>query len=111
QESNAQAVVLFFHANPSFERAVDHARRKPFNEFLARVHDRAQAFARPVLLAHGDYHWYLIDTPFEDLLRVVRLQVPGSPFVGWVKVGVPRGGVFGEFFSFEPGTSRTERSP
>jgi hypothetical protein len=111
QARNARGVVLFFHANPSFERAADHARRRPFNAFLARVHDRAQAFERPVLLAHGDYHWYLTDTPFADLPRVVRMQVPGSPFVGWVKVGVGGGAANGDIFSFERASMRSDESP
>jgi len=111
QAINARAVVLFFHANPSFERRPDHARRKPFNAFLARVHERAQTFARPVLLAHGDYHWYQIDTPFADLPRVVRMQVPGSPFVGWVKVTVSETNANGGFFVFERGTTRSQDPP
>jgi hypothetical protein len=110
-ERNARAVVLFFHANPSFERGVDYARRKPFNAFVERLRDRAQAFARPVLLAHGDHHWYLVDAPFADLPRVVRLQVPGSPFVGWVKVSVPEGGADGGFFVFERGNTRSQDPP
>jgi len=111
QAINARAVVLFFHANPSFERRPDHARRKPFNAFLARLHERAQTFARPVLLAHGDYHWYQIDTPFADLPRVVRMQVPGSPFVGWVKVTVSETNANGGFFVFERGTTRSQDPP
>jgi hypothetical protein len=111
RESNARAVVLFFHANPSFERGTDYPRRKPFNAFIAHVHDRALAFARPVLLAHGDFHWYLVDAPFPDLPQVVRMQVPGSPFVGWVKVGVREGGGDTGFFSFERGTTRDHRDP
>jgi hypothetical protein len=109
--NNVRALVLFFHANPSIERSIDDARRRPFNTFLARVHDRAQAFARPVLLAHGDFHWYMFDAPFHDLPRVVRLQVPGSPFVGWVRVSVREGTGDAAFFRFERGLPMTEERP
>jgi hypothetical protein len=103
--------VVFFHANPSFERGTDYARRKPFNEFLARLHDRAATFARPVLLAHGDHHWYMFDAPFADLPLVVRMQVPGSPFVGWVKVSVHDEAPNGQFFAFERGNKRSQDPP
>jgi hypothetical protein len=106
----ARAVVLFFQANPSFERAPDAARRRPFNAFLARIHDRAAVFAQPVLLAHGDLHWYTVDRPFADLPLVVRMQVPGSPFVGWVNVTV-RDGDPHDFFRFERGTTSTHEPP
>jgi hypothetical protein len=109
-EKNARAAVVFFHANPSFERRPDHPRRKPFNDFVARLHERAGTFARPVLLAHGDYHWYMVDAPFGDLPQVVRMQVPGSPFVGWVKVSIPDG-PNGQFFAFERGNMRSQDPP
>jgi hypothetical protein len=85
---DARGAVLFFHANPRLERSPEHARRRRFNAFIDRIRARAEAFARPVLLAHGDLHWYFVDRPFPDLPQVTRVQVPGSPFVGWVKVEV-----------------------
>lgn len=109
QAIGARAVVLFFHTNPEFERAPGAARRKPFNTFLARIHARAATFGKPVLLAHGDHHWYTIDRPFAELPAVVRLQVPGSPFVGWVNVTVRAAG--GDFFQFERGSTSTREAP
>jgi hypothetical protein len=108
---DARAVVLCFHANPSFERSPEQPRRRPFNPFVDRMHARARAFARPVLLAHGDYHWYLVDTPFADLPHVTRLQVPGSPFAGWVKVSVPADGAGAPFFRIERGEARSQDPP
>ncbi len=109
--SNARAVVFFFQANPEFERAPDAARRKPFNAFIKRLHDRSGAFGKPVLLAHGDHHWYTVDRPFPDLPEVVRMQVPGSPFVSWVTVTARPGAAAGEFFEFERGTTSTHEAP
>jgi hypothetical protein len=111
QASNARAVVFFFQANPEFERAPGAARRKPFNAFLSRLHERAAAFAKPVLLAHGDQHWYTVDRPFADLPAVVRLQVPGSPFVGWVAVTARPGAASREFFEFERGAANPREAP
>lgn len=88
QAIDARGAVLFFHANPRLERSPEHPRRRRFNAFVDRLRAGARAFARPVLLAHGDLHWYFVDRPFADLPWVTRVQVPGSPFVGWVKVEV-----------------------
>jgi hypothetical protein len=50
-----------------------------------------------VLLAHGDGHIYTVDHPLirrttgRLLENLTRLQVPGSPQVGWVKVIVSPG--------------------
>jgi hypothetical protein len=88
RQRDARGVALFFHANPRLERSPQHPRRRRFNAFIDRLRERAHAFARPVLLAHGDLHWYFVDRPFADLPLVTRVQVPGSPFVGWVKVEV-----------------------
>jgi hypothetical protein len=50
-----------------------------------------------VLLAHGDGHEYTVDQPLvrrttgRPLGNVTRLQVPGSPAVGWVRVIVTPG--------------------
>jgi len=67
----------------------------------------ARAFARRSARTRR-LHWYLIDTPFADLPRVVRMQVPSSPFVGWVKVTVPREREGQRFLVFERGTTRSQ---
>lgn len=52
---------------------------------------------RPVLIAHGDDHRYIVDHPLlrsgtnRRLENVTRLEVPGSPQVGWVRVVVTPG--------------------
>ena len=63
------------------------------------------AFDGPVLLAHGDSHDYIVDSPLIDresgriLENLTRLQVMGSPAVGWVRVVVDTAG---PTFSFTP---------
>lgn len=89
---NALAVVLSFHATPDFEKPVDDPYRQSFEPFIAAVEEEAERFARPVLLAHGDGHIYTVDHPLvrrttgHRLENLTRLQVPGSPEVGWVRV-------------------------
>jgi hypothetical protein len=59
-----------------------------------------------VLIAHGDDHTYTIDHPVvrsttgRRLENVTRLEVPGSPQVGWVRVFVTPGAE--SPFAFEP---------
>jgi hypothetical protein len=66
-----------------------------FQAFLTRLQTRARDYGRPVILAHGDDHFFVMDQPISNLL-VTRLQTYGETLVHWVKVLVdPRSsGVF-----------------
>lgn len=95
--SNASAVVLAFQANPDFEEPFDNPYRREFDPFILAVEEEAERFPRPVLLAHGDGHIYTVDHPLvrrttgRRLKNLTRLQAPGSPEVGWVRVVVTPG--------------------
>ncbi len=94
RQSGASAVVLAFHASPEFEEPFDRPYRQAYEPFLTALEEEAATFARPVLVVHGDNHEYLVDRPVTDrrtgrtLENLTRLQVPGSPDVGWVRVVV-----------------------
>src|SRR5215212_10466302 len=86
---NARAVVIAFHASPSFEEPPGHDYRRPFEPFLGPLEEEAARFGKPVLLIHGDDHEYTVDSPIIHRRRLpnfTRLEVPGSPDVGWVRV-------------------------
>jgi hypothetical protein len=91
----ARAVFIALHANPGFERPKS-AMRQTFEPFATALQEEAARFPRPILIAHGDYHDFVVDHPLTDLgtgkslSHVTRLQVPGSPEVGWVHVTVAR---------------------
>jgi hypothetical protein len=95
--SNAAAVVISFHAAPEFDDSLDDPYRKLFEPLLTALEEEAERFGRPVLIAHGDDHTYTIDHPVvrsttkRRLENVTRLEVPGSPQVGWVRVVVTPG--------------------
>jgi len=93
---NANAVVLSFHANADIEKP-DSDYHHWFEPFLTAVEEETEKFPKPVLLAHGDGHIYTVDQPMvrrttgQLLENLTRLQVPGSPRVGWVRVFVTQG--------------------
>ena len=104
--TRAPAVVIALHANPFFEQRRA-AGRRPYEPFLTALEEEAARFARPVLVTHGDHHVYVVDRPVstttgERLDEVTRMQVPGSPLVGWVRVTVTPTGT--QTFTFEPHT-------
>ena len=66
---------------------------KVYDPLKARVAAEAKRLARPVLFVHGESHTYRFDRPFRDdagarVGNVRRLEVFGSPQVGWVRVTV-----------------------
>lgn len=94
---DASAVILAFHADPGFENPPGHRYRRTYEPFIKTLEEEAERFARPVLLAHGDDHEFIVDQPLMrrtdglNLANVTRLEVPGSPDVGWVHVTVTPG--------------------
>ena len=103
--SDASAVVIAFHGDPRFEDLEDRG-RAVFEPFIEALEEEAERFQLPVLAIHGDWHDYTVDHPLISrttglqLDNVTRLQVPGSPDVGWVRVTVTPGAA--EPFAFEP---------
>jgi hypothetical protein len=105
--AGAPAVVIALHANPFFERPA-RAQRQPFTPLLDALEEEAARFNGHVLVMHGDHHVYLVDHPVttgqgQALPHVTRLQVPGSPIVGWVRVTITAGGK--DLLAFEPHTT------
>lgn len=100
EASNAPGLVVIIHANP-FEKS-DRRIYEPVRGALVEI---ANALRRPVLFIHGDTHWQRVDQPFVDangrtIANLTRLETYGSPWVGWVKVGVDPGDP--KLFTFEP---------
>ncbi len=89
---SASAVVIGFHANPGFDAPVTDDYRQAYEPFLAALEEEVEQFSKPVLVAHGDGHEFTVDHPLVRrttggrLDNLTRLQVPGSPDIGWVRV-------------------------
>ena len=104
--TSASAVVLAFHANPGFEQPVTDDYRQAYEPFITALEEAVELFPRPVLMVHGDDHEYIVDHPLarrtsgQQLQNLMRMQVPGSPRVGWVRVVVSPDAE--QPFAFEP---------
>jgi hypothetical protein len=94
EANGAAGVFIMIQANPRFDLASTDQQRAGFNAFLDQLRLRTQQYNKPVILAHGDFHEYLIDKPFDTekstprLPKFTRIQAFGSPRVHWVKVNV-----------------------
>jgi hypothetical protein len=120
RRDRAAAVMLITQANPGFDQS-DPTRapvRDPrtfapedgFTNFLRALREETIAFRGPVVLVHGDSHYFRIDKPLQDaqgrrLENFTRVETQGDNAqngnndVHWTKVSVdPRSD---EVFSFQ----------
>ena len=104
RERRLAGAVIMVQANPNFEARY---RRRAgvgdgFEVFREALRAHALRFGRPILFVHGDTHLYEQDRPLNDpstgkpIENFVRVGVPGSPQVRWLKAGISRerSGVF-----------------
>ncbi len=91
--NDSQALVLFIHANPLFEK--DRANNLGFKNFLNSLSHWVTKFQKSVLLVHGDSHSFQFNMPLKavnawdfeyPLPNFYRLEVFGAPEVRGVKV-------------------------
>jgi len=102
--AGAPAVVLGFHGTLGFGLPME--RRRGYEPFAAALEEEVERFGKPVLAVHGDDHEFTVDHPLVRrttgrwLANFTRLEVPGSPDVGWVQVVVTPGAA--QPFAFQP---------
>lgn len=60
-DDQSAAVMLIIQANPGFDLPPE--QRTGFNDFLAALEAETIAFGKPVVLVHGDSHYFRIDKP------------------------------------------------
>lgn len=98
QERRLAGAVILIQANPGFEGPVRPLGNAPdgFAEFRDALRNVALQFGKPMLLVHGDTHFYQQDQPLIDpssgkpVANFFRVEVPGSPQVRWLKAGISR---------------------
>lgn len=88
ERSAAPGVFLMVHGNPGLER--EDAARDGFNDFLKVLQQRVEAFQKPVVLAHGDSHYFRIDKPklYSRTLRNFTRVETFEKHDAWIRVTV-----------------------
>lgn len=93
----AAGVMIAMQANPNFDLPAADLERQGFNKVLDRIARHAVAFGKPVLLAHGDSHYFRVDKPLaapvqpsgsQMLENFTRVENFGAQNVHWVEVFV-----------------------
>ena len=96
EQPGVSALVVLIQANPDFEGTWKHPPGVADGfEALRRVlATHAQWLNKPLLFVHGDTHKFQVDRPSKDpasgkpLANLLRLEVDGSPRVGWARINV-----------------------
>ena len=88
--AKAPAVVIALHGRPPF-LPINLEYIKAYQPFLDTLAEESARFKKPVLVVHGDEHEYKVDHPMPSSPNLTRMEVPGSPQVGWVRVTVKPG--------------------
>lgn len=95
--TGARGVLIAMQANPNFDLDATDRQREGFNAVLDLITTRAIAFAKPVVIAHGDSHYFRVDKPLaaatvnagvQTIENVTRVENFGSQNVHWVEVSV-----------------------
>ena len=90
-ELDSPGIFLMIHANPGFDNRSD---QSVYHAFLDVLEQETVRFGRPVLLAHGDSHYFRIDKPMvqagsgERIENFTRVETFGASDVHWLKVTV-----------------------
>ena len=82
-----ETLFVMMQANPAFE-----ARRRParaldgYVDLREKFEEIALTLGKPLVVAHGDTHQYKFDRPLLKARELLRIEVDGWPWLGWVKV-------------------------
>ena len=112
ENERSRAVVIFTQANPQFEYRLPAMRAKLFRtppppakasgyaDFLSALESEVLAFGKPVVLVHGDTHFFRVDKPLfrskeagpanfgRQIENFIRIEVFGFPEAHWVRIVV-----------------------
>jgi hypothetical protein len=109
--TDSRAIMILQQANPFHEFSpFPGTPRTPsgFADLLAQLRREAAAFARPIVLVHGDSHYFRVDKPLsprvtrgaQPIEHFTRVETFGSPYHHWVHVTVDPGDP--NVFTFRP---------
>jgi hypothetical protein len=92
KQDGRRALMIVIQANPFPERGSTNRVNAGFREMLAVLEHETVAFNKPVVLVHGDSHYFRIDKPLtrggRRLENFTRVETFGNPDVHWLRVTV-----------------------
>jgi hypothetical protein len=103
-----RAIMLIIQANPFPERGSTNQVHPGFKTMLEVIERETIAFGKPVVLVHGDSHYFRIDRPLAGsvskrrLENFTRVETFGNPDMHWVQVTVDPDDP--DIFTFRPRT-------
>ena len=89
--------MLIIQANPNFDLPANDPRRSGFNDFLAALQSETIAYGLPVVLVHGDSHYFRLDKPMigtksgRRVENFTRVETFGELDNHWLHVEVSPG--------------------
>jgi hypothetical protein len=95
--TGAKAVMLIIQANPNFDLPANDPRRSGFIDFLAALQSETIAYSLPVVLVHGDSHYFRLDKPMigtksgRRVENFTRVETFGELDNHWLHVEVSPG--------------------
>jgi hypothetical protein len=91
---NARALMIIIQANPLPERGSTNRVHAGFRPLVEALERETVAFEKPVVLVHGDSHYFRIDKPLygaksrRRIENFTRVETFGNPDVHWLRVTV-----------------------
>jgi hypothetical protein len=91
---NARAIMIVIQANPLPERGSTNRVHPGFRPLIEALERETVAFEKPVVLVHGDSHYFRIDKPLygaksrRRIENFTRVETFGNPDVHWLRVTV-----------------------
>jgi hypothetical protein len=87
-----RALVVMMQADPDFEnRPRNTSLPDGYAGLRAALAEVARRLGKTVIVAHGDTHGFKHDRPLAGVPNLVRLEVDGWPWLGWLHVHLPSG--------------------
>lgn len=96
-DQDGKGVFLMIHANPGWfspEDTLQGMAERAFGEFIRELEKCVIKFGRPVILAHGDSHYFRLDKPLLNSVTkrriemFTRLEGFGDRDIHWLKIHV-----------------------
>jgi len=97
RRNNHRAVMIIIQANPNFELQPADPNRAGFNDFLTLLQAETLQYGKPVVLVHGDSHYFRIDKPMigvqsgRRIENFTRVETFGETDNHWLHVEVAPG--------------------